>query len=787
MILCTDPGNKKESRSYNTSGRVTRVIDDYRGEVNRKYDLANNLVEETNAVGETMHYQYDAKGRVLQAEGHNGETIIYEYDNSGTDNLLSVTKKQSPDDKCYESKRTFEYDILGRPTAVTLYLSDDESYRTSLAYDWQDQLVQKTLPDTTVISQEFSGALLLSTNMKGIFGKVSTSYTDYNAFEKPEEWKLNGQGSTKADFSYKADYDMKGFPSSYALSTAPSLLVQNNYTYNDNDQLSLVLEQVSKDRSEYTYAAGRLFSSQHGGGDTNKYSYDLSGNLVEKGGLTFTYDSKKVTGNKGDKNVIAVTYDDVGRMVQRSANGTDYAYKYNDFGNIKIITNQKTQAIAKISSDHQGHTLVRSLPDGTREILISKDFEILIGRDKSRRIRRRIYSPDRLLATIRTDYLPKTSSSPQTEMHSMEVFFTDTKGNVTHAFEQDGKLRRRSKYDDFGLSTTSDDGDDSTTYEGRSYDGLTGLLDFGSRWYDPLLGRFTVPDNILDETALKRQDGINRYAFENNDPINHIDPTGNISKNAVWGILASVALIGASLLLSAATAGAFSGVAAILIGGVIGGLMGAGLAGLSYSWSHRDEQSSDKFWGGWLVSAGIGFGTGFVTGALGAWISNLVSVGRLVEAAKSVVTLIRVNQTAQNINRVATIMSIGGRALASSFASVVSKVSSNYIDQKYYGKNSDLWDGWYTAAAMGFVSGAALAGASDYYDAAGKERLNAAWDLVKKSREYKCENVFNEPGVWESFFRNSNASQSIPLIPGQAVSDGVKFGSGLIPHKNPFM
>ncbi|MCH8911075.1 MAG: VCBS repeat-containing protein [Chloroflexi bacterium] len=52
-----------------------------------------------------------------------------------------------------------------------------------------------------------------------------------------------------------------------------------------------------------------------------------------------------------------------------------------------------------------------------------------------------------------------------------------------------------------------------------------GIYDYGSRMYDPALGRFLQPDSIVSEPF--NPQSLNRYAYVLNDPINLIDPTGS--------------------------------------------------------------------------------------------------------------------------------------------------------------------------------------------------------------------------------------------------------------------
>lgn len=51
-------------------------------------------------------------------------------------------------------------------------------------------------------------------------------------------------------------------------------------------------------------------------------------------------------------------------------------------------------------------------------------------------------------------------------------------------------------------------------------DGLN-LLDFGARWYDPLLGRFTTIDPMAEKYY-----STSPYVYCNNDPVNAVDPDG---------------------------------------------------------------------------------------------------------------------------------------------------------------------------------------------------------------------------------------------------------------------
>jgi len=56
---------------------------------------------------------------------------------------------------------------------------------------------------------------------------------------------------------------------------------------------------------------------------------------------------------------------------------------------------------------------------------------------------------------------------------------------------------------------------------------------FGARYYDPLLGQFTSAD-------VSDVDGLNRYAYVNNNPLRYTDPTGNNLWDAVRNVGGSI-------------------------------------------------------------------------------------------------------------------------------------------------------------------------------------------------------------------------------------------------------
>ena len=134
----------------------------------------------------------------------------------------------------------------------------------------------------------------------------------------------------------------------------------------------------------------------------------------------------------------------------------------------------------------------------------------------------------------------------------------DALGNII-GLVRDSKLVCKYSYDAWGNYTLNEYLDEESYYEnldkfvidnnpfrykGYYYDVETGLFWLSSRYYSPELCRFISPDSVdyLDPSSIN---GLNLYAYCNNDPINYADPSGHIAISTL--ILCGLALVGMGL------------------------------------------------------------------------------------------------------------------------------------------------------------------------------------------------------------------------------------------------
>jgi len=127
---------------------------------------------------------------------------------------------------------------------------------------------------------------------------------------------------------------------------------------------------------------------------------------------------------------------------------------------------------------------------------------------------------------------------------------TDSSGNEVNAYD----------YDPYGviLNTGTNSVTNPFQYEGGYFESSTGLVKFGTRYYNPNLGRWTQQDSASG--SLSHPDTLNRYLYVGEDPVNQVDPSGkDIFECALAIALLIVGIIG----------GVTAIIAAILTGGWI--------------------------------------------------------------------------------------------------------------------------------------------------------------------------------------------------------------------------
>jgi RHS repeat-associated protein len=120
--------------------------------------------------------------------------------------------------------------------------------------------------------------------------------------------------------------------------------------------------------------------------------------------------------------------------------------------------------------------------------------------------------------------------SPELGANAIQYFHNDRVGSTILVTDNSGSTISKPVYKPFGeVYNNTDDDNYRYGFAGKETDGDTGLMYFGSRYYDPALGRFITADSAAIGSEGYRAGQLNRYAFTQNDPINMADPSGNLA------------------------------------------------------------------------------------------------------------------------------------------------------------------------------------------------------------------------------------------------------------------
>jgi RHS repeat-associated protein len=295
-------------------------------------------------------------------------------------------------------------------------------------------------------------------------------------------------------------------------------------------------------RAQRSEHAGRASTSTSRGSPTiggavtgYDYIYDTRGRLtdVKKSGVLVSHYDYDPNGNRlaGPTSGAIGTYDAQDRL--KTYNGATYTYGAN--GELKTKT--VGSAITTYTYDVLGNLTSVALPGGSTTVSFIVD-------GKNRRVGKK------LNGTLVKGFLYRDQLGVAAELDGsnqvVSIFLYGTKMNTPDVMLRGGKTYRvisdqvgsvrlvvdsangaiaqRIDYDEFGrVANDTNVGFQPFGFASGLYDADTGLVRFGARDYDPVLGRWVSKDPIL----FGGRQG-NLYVYVNNDPLNHHDAFGLI-------------------------------------------------------------------------------------------------------------------------------------------------------------------------------------------------------------------------------------------------------------------
>ncbi len=519
----------------------------------------------------TEHSVYDAMGRIIMQK----DGARFGYDLSGR--RTSVTTPEG-------AVQQFAYDAYGNMTAIT----DGEGHTTSLTVDAWGRITGIRKADGTreQYTYDFAGNMLTATDGEG--HTVSYTYNCRSLQESRTDAAGNSESFRyDRDGNMAESTDRNGVRVIHTYNMFHSLTARRseggdiceNFTYYPDGKLKTAIGGGMR----YAYGYDRdfnltgltTFMDEYWDGDAgryrkvlarNAYRYDKAGNCVEKatllGKTKFIYDSlnrlaeasypegrrEYYTYDKADNRLTMTTdtlletytYDSANRLTERSIhdlaeNGQTaygqpeiptadrvYQYTYDRQGNtlsdgentytydsLNRLTQINTKAGGIQKNRYDGEGLRAELEENGRLVrFLFHNGEVVLEEPTEDAVTRYIRG---------YDLISSDSAAAKTYYH----YTSDNLGSITHITDEDGNICNQYEYDAFGSFAIKEETiQNRFCYTGEQYDPITSQYYLRARFYNPVIGRFLNEDTYYG-------DGLNLYAYCDNNPVNYVDPSGH--------------------------------------------------------------------------------------------------------------------------------------------------------------------------------------------------------------------------------------------------------------------
>ncbi len=529
--------HKRKLKSVELNGEKDYVKYDYAETWDSCCCGKKETVTAAYASNDTFVAEKDGKGNLLKLTVNNVVQLENTYKNGALDTL-----KDKITGKNYKFEREEKLDSL-----TSVYEVDENGMQVSNGfgeaydYDAYGKLAKKTIVGPVSQVYEYTYADTATHALKSICTPIATEEYEYDCLDRNKKITQTFGGNTLGKrFTYKK---------------------VGAHATNQINGIAYLKNGVTDGKVSYTYDnMGNILSVSENGKQTRKYTYDALNRVIKENVL----DKEKE---------ICYTYDNNGNILTKSVNGETIAYKYKEDSDQLVAFGDETFIYDKFGNPttFRGMTAkwtngkqLKLLNDGTNTVEYTYNGK---GLRKTKKVggvtvTYTYDSNDKLIKEVgekTIEYVYGAEGITGITIGGTPYLFRkNVFGDVTHIYSEDGELVGKYSYTAFGeceidLNVDGVASDNPIRYRSYYYDEETNLYYLNTRYYDPAIGRFMTIDSIA-YLAPDVINGLNLYAYCNNNPVMCVDPTGHFP----------LAILAAALLLTPLGGMALQGIASVV-------------------------------------------------------------------------------------------------------------------------------------------------------------------------------------------------------------------------------
>ncbi len=218
------------------------------------------------------------------------------------------------------------------------------------------------------------------------------------------------------------------------------------------------------------------------------------------------------------------SYNEIGNLLSRNGPGLEQRFSYNALNQLVHAEITEPQGVTTVdyAYDHDGIRVSKTI-DGRDEVKYLVDANRPYAQ-----VIEEAWTRGGLSAV--TDYVYGHGLVSQSIDGNHRFYHYDGFHNTRSLTDMDGAVTDTYHYDAYGtLQEQNGSTSNPYLYRGEQFDAETDSYYLRARYYQPGTGRFLSTDPFEGETSDPMT--LHHYLYGNNDPVNNIDPSGEISVN----------------------------------------------------------------------------------------------------------------------------------------------------------------------------------------------------------------------------------------------------------------